>query len=178
MQITNAQQNFGNSGYSEATAKETKAAEKKNSPTELSDDDRRIVNELQSVDTKVRAHEAAHQAAGGGMTGGASFTYEQGPDGKMYAVAGEVPISIPSGSTPQENIKNARQAIAAATAPADPSGQDMAVASSAAMMLAKAQQQLTKEVQEKVNGTALYKQSTGTPDAKDTNNSESIDISV
>lgn len=88
------------------------------------------------------------------------------------------PISIPSGSTPQENIKNARQAIAAATAPADPSGQDMAVASSAAMMLAKAQQQLTKEVQEKVNGTALYKQSTGTPDAKDTNNSESIDISV
>ena len=130
-----------------------------NSTDELSDDEKRLVKDLQSRDAEVRTHESAHQAAGGGMTGAATFTYQQGPDGKMYAIGGEVPVSIPSGSSPQERISNARQAIAAAMAPSDPSSQDFAVASSATVMLTKAQQQLAKEAQEEITGKETYKNS-------------------
>ena len=90
------------------------------------------------------------------MTGGASYTYEKGPDGRMYAVGGEVSISTKKGSTPEETIANARQVQAAAMAPANPSGQDFAVASSAKVMEMKAQQELAKEQQAKIRGEKTY----------------------
>lgn len=136
---------------------EKKEAKETSSTDKLSDDEKRLVYELSSRDTEVRAHEAAHQAAGGGMTGAASYSYQQGPDGRMYVIGGEVSISIPSGSSPQESMRNAQQAIAAAMAPADPSGQDFAVASSAMVMLIKAQQQLLKEAQDNILGKEIYK---------------------
>ncbi|MDY5466203.1 MAG: putative metalloprotease CJM1_0395 family protein [Campylobacter sp.] len=74
---------------------------------ELSREEQRIVSELQAADTNVRAHEAAHMAAGGGLTSPASYTYERGPDNKMYAVAGEVGISTSQGNTPQESLNKA-----------------------------------------------------------------------
>ncbi len=130
--------------------------EKKASTNELSQEEKQLVQDLQSRDTEVRAHEAAHQS-GGAATGGASFTYQQGPDGKMYAIGGEVSISISSGSTPEETIANARAVIASAMAPANPSGQDLAVASSARVMMMKAQQQLTQEQQGEIKGKEVYK---------------------
>ena len=133
-----------------------KSQEKKQNPNELNDDEKRVVTELQARDTEVRAHEAAHQAAGGGMTGGASYTYQKGPDGQMYAIGGEVSISMKGGATPQETIANARQVQAAAMAPANPSGQDYAVATSAKVMEMKAQQELAKEQQEKMSGQKEY----------------------
>lgn len=132
-------------------------SQESDSTDKLSEDEKRLLQDLKSRDAEVKTHEAAHQAAGGGMTGAASYTYQQGPDGRMYAIGGEVSISIPSGSTPQESMKNAQQAIAAAMAPADPSGQDFAVASTAMVMLMKAQQQLLKETQENILGKEVYK---------------------
>jgi len=108
--------------------------------------ERQVVAKLQARDSEVRAHEAAHLAAAGGIaSGGASFTYQRGPDGKMYAVGGEVPISISGGSSPQETIKQMRQVAAAALAPADPSPQDYAVASSARSEEMRALAELRKE---------------------------------
>ncbi|MDY0123519.1 putative metalloprotease CJM1_0395 family protein [Sulfurimonas sp.] len=152
----------------EKEQEEKKSAED-SSTEKLSEDEKRLVQDLRSRDAEVRTHEAAHQAAGGGMTGAASYTYQQGPDGRMYAIGGEVSISIPSGSTPQESMRNAQQAIAAAMAPADPSGQDFAVASSAMVMLMKAQQQLLKESQEGILGKEVYKSEAqkNTQDKKD-----------
>ena len=92
----------------------------------------------------------------GGMTGASSYTYQQGPDGKMYAIGGEVSISMKSGSTPEETIANARQIATAAMAAGDPSPQDFAVASSARVMEMKAQQQLAREQQEETLGKAIY----------------------
>ena len=131
---------------------------KKSDPTELSEDEKKLVKGLQARDSEVKAHEAAHQAAGGGMTGAASYTYQQGPDGKMYAIGGEVSISTQGGSTPEETIAKARQIAASAMAPGSPSGQDFAVATSAKMMEMKAQQQLTKEKQEEIQGLQTYSQ--------------------
>ncbi|MBA3025933.1 MAG: hypothetical protein FP820_05920 [Sulfurimonas sp.] len=138
------------------TGQEKKDILKANGPEKLSEDEQRMVNNLASRDSEVRAHEAAHQAAGGGMTGAASFTYQQGPDGKMYAIGGEVSISMKSGSTPEETIANARQIAAAAMAAGNPSPQDFAVASSARVMEMKAQQQLARKEQEAVQGKEIY----------------------
>ncbi|EAI9159667.1 hypothetical protein CXJ96_05295 [Campylobacter coli] len=111
------------------------------------------VRELQSIDRNVKAHEAAHQAAGGGLAGAASFSYTRGPDNQMYATAGEVPIRMQKGRTPEETIANARQVAAAAMAPADPSPQDYKVAANALKMEFEARAEATKlkaqEAQEK-----------------------------
>jgi len=123
----------------------------------LSMDEERMLNQLQARDSEVKAHEAAHKAAGGGMTGAASYTYQRGPDGKMYAIGGEVSISIPQASTPEEALKNARTIAAAAMAPANPSPQDFAVASSARLMEIKAQQEIAQKEQQKQEGIASYK---------------------
>lgn len=117
----------------------------KPSSEELSSSDKQVITQLQQRDNEVRAHEAAHIAAGGSaVSGGASFTYQEGPDGKLYAIGGEVPISVSPGSSPQDTISVARQIQAAALAPANPSPQDLKVASSAAMMESKARQELVK----------------------------------
>jgi len=135
---------------------EKSVANKSKQTNELSDDEKRLVLDLQSRDAEVRAHESAHQT-GGASTGAASFSYQQGPDGKMYAIGGEVSVTIKGGSSPQETISNAQAVIAAALAPANPSGQDQAVASSARMMMVKAQQKLSQEQQEQTNGKEIYK---------------------
>ncbi|MBN2816862.1 MAG: hypothetical protein JXQ67_09275 [Campylobacterales bacterium] len=122
----------------------------------LSMDEERLRNQLQARDSEVKAHEAAHKAAGGGMAGAASYTYQRGPDGKMYAIGGEVSISIPEASTPEEALKNARTIAAAAMAPANPSPQDFAVAASARLMEIKAQQEILQEEQKKQNGISTY----------------------
>ncbi|WP_372998652.1 putative metalloprotease CJM1_0395 family protein [Sulfurimonas sp.] len=139
-----------------AKEEEKKAVEKSKDTKELSQDEKRLVLDLQSRDAEVRAHESAHQS-GGASTGAATYTYQQGPDGKMYAIGGEVSVSFQSGSTPQETIANAQAVIASALAPADPSGQDLAVASSAMVMMMKAQQQVAREAQEAVMGKETYK---------------------
>lgn len=108
--------------------------------------DQKVIDELKKIDRNVRAHEQAHLAAAGGLAmSGATFTYRRGPDGQQYAVGGEVSIDVSPGRTPQETINKAERIKAAALAPADPSGQDRAVASSAAQMEVQAQQELTQE---------------------------------
>lgn len=102
------------------------------------------VQRLKAIDQKVRAHEAAHQAAGAGLTSGASYQYTRGPDGKQYAVAGEVKIDVAPGQTPQQTLDKAKRIQAAALAPADPSAQDRAVAAQAAQMALQAQQELQR----------------------------------
>ncbi|MCR2062644.1 putative metalloprotease CJM1_0395 family protein [Campylobacter helveticus] len=111
---------------------------------ELTAKEIQLVRELQSVDRNVKAHEAAHQAAGGGLAGVASYSYTRGPDNQMYATAGEVPIRMQKGNTPEQTISNARQVMAAAMAPADPSPQDYKVAANATRMEIEARAEATK----------------------------------
>ena len=115
-------------------------------PKQLDPKQQEEVKDLEARDREVRTHEAAHQAAAGGLGGGASFEYETGPDGKSYAIGGEVPIDMSAGRTPEETIRRARQVRAAALAPADPSPQDMAVAAAASQMEAAASQQQRSQV--------------------------------
>ncbi len=98
------------------------------------------VQELQKRDREVRAHEAAHVAAGGPyVRGGPSFQFTSGPDGKLYATGGEVSIDVsPVSGDPQATIQKMQTVERAAMAPAQPSSQDSAVAASASQEEAKA----------------------------------------
>lgn len=98
------------------------------------------ISQLKARDGEVRAHESAHIAAGGRyITGGASYSYQKGPDGAQYAVGGEVGIdSSPLPGRPEETAEKMRIVRAAALAPSDPSGADLAVAAAAAQAEAQA----------------------------------------
>lgn len=107
------------------------------------------LTKLEDRDQEVKMHEAAHIAAGGGVvTGGASFTYQKGPNGKMYAVGGEVPIDTSKEQTHRATIAKMQKVKAAALAPSDPSPTDIKVASTASLMESKARQEIRKEEQE------------------------------
>lgn len=105
--------------------------------------DQTNIAQLKARDSAVRAHEQAHIAASGGLAeGGPSFVYQRGPDGKNYAIGGEVNIDVSPGRTPQETIAKAQLIRAAALAPADPSPQDRAIAARATQMELQARAEL------------------------------------
>lgn len=110
------------------------------------------VQKLKAMDQKVRQHEAAHQAAGAGLTGGAGYQYVRGPDGRQYAVAGEVSINTSPAGTPEATLAKARQIRAAALAPADPSPQDRAVAAAASLMESQARAEISRKKEEAQQG--------------------------
>ncbi len=99
-----------------------------------------VLNELKRVDRDVRAHEAAHVAVGGKfVTGGPNYQYQTGPDGKQYAVGGEVQIdtsAVPD--DPMATIEKMKVVRRAALAPGDPSAQDRSVAATATKIEAQA----------------------------------------
>jgi len=113
---------------------------------DLSPEAQEQLAKLKARDQHVRAHEAAHMAAGGSLVrGGATYSYQQGPDGRRYAVGGEVSLdSSPVPDNPQATLAKAERLRAAAMAPPDPSGQDRAVAAQAAAMASKASADLAK----------------------------------
>ena len=115
----------------------------------LSDEDKRLIRELQKRDQEVRAHERAHKTAAGSLArGSATYTYQIGPDGRRYAIGGEVHIDVSPGSTPEESLEKARRIRSAASAPSEPSAQDHSVASDAARLEAEARKELQENRRE------------------------------
>lgn len=114
---------------------------------ELTDEQKQQIKELKARDTEVKAHEAAHMAAGGGhVRGGASYSYQAGPDGHRYAVGGEVSIDTsPIKNNPSATIQKMQAVRSAALAPASPSGQDRAVAAAATAAANQARQAIHAE---------------------------------
>lgn len=114
---------------------------------DLSPQQQQEVEELQKRDKQVRQHEAAHVAAGGQyIRGSATYTYQTGPDGKQYAVGGEVSIDMsPVAGDPKATVQKMEKVEAAALAPADPSSEDRAVAAQAAREASEAQQEEQKQ---------------------------------
>jgi hypothetical protein len=129
---------------------------------QLSPEQQREVARLKEIDRHVRAHEAAHMAAGGGLvTGGATYTYAYGPDGKAYAVAGEVGIDTSHEAEPEANISKGQRIQAAALAPADPSPQDYRVASAGAQLTAQGYAELAAERSQASKVAKAYQSSEG-----------------
>ena len=115
-------------------------------PLELTEAEEALVRELQQRDREVRAHELAHVVAGGRyVTRPASYDYQTGPDGRRYAVGGEVSIDTSVPADPEEALAKAETIERAALAPVDPSPQDYQVAARARQMAAEARRELAAE---------------------------------
>ncbi|MEK4228250.1 putative metalloprotease CJM1_0395 family protein [Solibacillus sp. FSL H8-0538] len=105
---------------------------------------------LKQTEQNVIAHEQAHKAAGGGVTGAISYSHTTGPDEQRYIVAGEVSIDVPSRSTTDETIAILEKVKQAALAPAQPSPQDLRVAASAAAQILQTKSELSGELVEQL----------------------------
>lgn len=136
----------------EHTGAEHKAADKVRSAQEAlkdpSSEASKALQELKQRDREVRQHEQAHIAAGGRyVRGAASYSYQKGPDGRNYAVGGEVQIdtaAVPN--DPQATLLKMQTVQRAAMAPAEPSAQDRAVAAQAAQTAAQARADMQKQI--------------------------------
>jgi hypothetical protein len=114
------------------------------------------IAKLEVTDRKVRQHEAAHISVGGSVIkSGATFTYQQGPDNKLYAIGGEVSIDTSEESSPKETISKMQTVRAAALAPSDPSSTDYQVAATASLLELKARLELSQELRQEQQTSAL-----------------------
>jgi hypothetical protein len=113
--------------------------------------EQKVIEQLSSRDREVRAHEQAHAAVGGQYASSPTYTYQRGPDGVSYAVGGEVQIDTsPIPGDPEATLRKAEQIARAASAPAEPSGQDRAVAAQAAKMAQQARVEISQKVSERL----------------------------
>lgn len=137
------------------TARTKEEQEKAKNPNHLDEDEKQQVEKLKRRDAEVRAHEQAHMAAAGSLAmGGPTYVYQTGPDGKQYAIGGNVKIDTSPGRTPEETAEKAKQIRAAALAPSEPSAQDIKVAASAASMEMEAAAKLSGKDAEKSTPTS------------------------
>jgi hypothetical protein len=121
---------------------------------QLSPEEQQQVAQLKAVDRKVRAHEQAHLRVGADLVrGGATFTYQLGPDNQRYAVAGEVSIDVTPARTPEKTIPKAQHIRATALAPVDPSAEDRSVAALASRMEGEARIEVAAQQRESVADT-------------------------
>jgi hypothetical protein len=110
---------------------------------EISAQQAQVINELTLRDKEVRAHELAHAAVGGSVTGAPNYSFEIGPDGQQYAVGGEVSVDLSTvAGNPSATIAKMQKVHAAALAPANPSAQDIKVAANAVQIILQAQSEL------------------------------------
>lgn len=115
----------------------------------LSQEDKQIIADLKARDAEVKTHEQAHRAAAAGINASApSYDYETGPDGKKYAVGGEVNVSFREGGSAESNVAKAQAMKAAALAPAQPSSQDLSAARNADALIVKFKEQQIQENEE------------------------------
>jgi len=113
---------------------------------ELSEEDRKALDELVATDRKVRAHEQAHVNVGRNLIiSGPTYEFEVGPDGRNYAIAGEVQIDTSPARTPEETIPKAQHIRATALAPPEPSPQDQRVAAIASQLEMQARSELANQ---------------------------------
>jgi hypothetical protein len=164
----------------EAAESKKGASQKQGNGTELSEAEQAQVAELKARDTEVRAHEQAHVSAGGQYAGAAQLAYTTGPDGKRYAVSGEVSIDVsPIPDDPQGTVTKMGVVKRAALAPAEPSAADRMVYSAASRTEQNAQSQLLTQRMEKASGgseSAAPEESSTTETEKSSSDSEAFSM--
>jgi hypothetical protein len=119
-------------------------------PNDRSKEAEAQVQELRRRDADVRRHERAHAAAAGPYGGAPVFRFQRGPDGRMYAVGGEVGIDVRPVGDPAMTIRKMEVIIRAALAPSNPSAQDRMVAAKARQIMAQAKAELQAEKEQKI----------------------------
>ena len=165
-------------------SKEESAAEEQESRQQERDEQRQQNQEQQEIeglkrrDREVRAHEAAHASVGGALAGAPQLTFKTGPDGKRYAIAGEVAIDISRAATPEATVTKMGQVQRAALAPAEPSGQDRAVAARAARIANDARVEIREIAVEEAKIAREERKAQATNDDEGTSPQENDKVNV
>jgi hypothetical protein len=183
-----ADQESNSADTSSEQAKQSDTADGESKPSESSDDsqakqqesqekeqeqvEQQQIQQLQQRDVEVKAHEQAHAAVGGTHAGTPNYEYETGPNGKKYAVGGEVSIDVSKEATPEATIRKMQIVQAAALAPAEPSSQDRKVAAQAASNIAEAKVESVKQNAE----SAESKSDTNNVEGVNGDNTETGDV--
>ncbi len=130
------------------------AARKSGAGTEgLTKEEKAEVADLKHRDAETRRHEQAHANTGGPYAGTPSYTFERGPDGRSYAVAGTTPIDVaPVSGDAAATLRKMEMVKRAALAPAEPSAQDRKVAAQADAEIRAAQAEATAENASELRG--------------------------
>ncbi|WP_303978340.1 putative metalloprotease CJM1_0395 family protein [Dongia mobilis] len=137
-----------------------------NVPGQLSESDRRIIAELQQRDREVRNEEERHAATAGQYAGVPQYTYKRGPDGKLYAVEGKVPITVNVSGTAEDRERALRRVQAAAVSVQSPSSGDInAVAGAAAALVAQVDGAETSPAERRQQAVKAYQQGQATQEA-------------
>jgi hypothetical protein len=167
----------GKSDASSPTASGDQSPKETSSPaSELTPAEQKVIQQLRQRDQEVKTHEMAHLAnAGQHARGGPTYTYQQGPDGRRYAVGGEVPIDISKEKTPEATVEKMRAVKRAALAPAEPSSADRSIAAAASALESEAHREL--RVEEKNSALPASEQSAPQPTLTE-NTSEPSDTSA
>ncbi|MDX1398164.1 MAG: putative metalloprotease CJM1_0395 family protein [Oceanospirillum sp.] len=117
------------------TASSVEKAEAEKEKATLEREKQQIISELSKRDQEVRTHEQAHASVGGRYASAPSYDMTEGPDGREYAVGGHVTIDTsPVADDPEATLDKSQIVERAALAPAQPSEQDLKVASEARAM--------------------------------------------
>ncbi len=126
-----------------------KASVNASNEEEVVKQEQEISRELAERDREVRAHEQTHASIGGQYASAPSYTYERGPDGRMYAVSGEVKIDTsPIPNDPQATLEKAEIIQRAALSVAEPSSADRAAAADARAMAVEARAEMLQQEEE------------------------------
>jgi len=154
--------------------------DKKDMEREIRQEEQRILQQLKTRDREVRAHEAAHMAAGRPyIRSGPSYTYQRGPDGRSYAIGGQVQLDTSEEpDDPEATLNKAEQVRRAALAPAQPSPQDLSVAADASQLAARARVELAAQRRDELESQIQDLSSENNDTRQETDESRSSNPSV
>ena len=100
----------------------------------------KVLDKFKNTDSNIRGHEQAH-AASGTTTTPIQYNYQQGPDGKMYAVGGHVRLDTSIPDDPKAASVKLDEIKRSATVSSDMSGADANISIQANLMKMKLQLQ-------------------------------------
>lgn len=83
----------------------------------------RVLNKFKQIDQNIRSHEQSH-AAGSSYSSTPKYNYAQGPDGKLYAVGGEVRLDTSMPQDKKAALNKLEEISNASNAPHDVSSAD------------------------------------------------------
>ena len=93
----------------------------------------RVLEKFKSSDANIRGHEQLHSSLTA-TTSPIQYNYQQGPDGKMYAVGGHVRLDTSIPDDPKAAMAKLDKIAKSATANNDMSGADASIAIGAKLM--------------------------------------------
>ncbi len=124
--------------------------------TQLDEREKKLTLELRRHDSEVKQHEQAHVSTGGALiVSGPYYKFVTGPDGRNYAIGGQVSLDITPEKDPQKTIKKAEQIERTAMAPLRPSPQDYQVVNQAKQLELIAEQQIAINFENQKNKIQL-----------------------